>query len=533
VVESDFEPEELISEILKSPVDLIWFGGIGTYIKSEAENNIQVGDPANDALRVNASEVRAKVIGEGANLGVTQAGRIAFSLRGGRINTDFIDNSAGVDCSDNEVNIKIALAAARRAGKLGEKKRNALLVDMTDEVSGLVLEDNRLQALALSVAETGGAKSAAAHIRLIEKLEEMGGLDRKTEGLADHETFSRRASDGAGLTRPELAVLLSSAKLAMQDAIERSELVKDDALLPLLINAFPKPMQLGFAKQLEEHQLRNELIATKLSNRVINRLGLIHPFELAEEEGVGLAQIASAYVTVEQLLGLESLWEAIEGGNMPEEARLLLLERAAAAISSHMADLLRQNGGSLGPSGDIKALTAGVGELAKSSENLLTPAVRARFAGLQAQFAEAGAPASIATRVVHLFEIDGSIGLAGLARDSGTEPALLATAFIELGARLGLDWAQHTAESMAPSDPWERLLVNGLARDFQHMRIEFLRRRCGHKVGILASVEKWANTNSDTVDQFRKMIGRDQSLSPVAPAMLAQVAIQARNLLER
>ncbi|HAU21328.1 MAG TPA: glutamate dehydrogenase, partial [Erythrobacter sp.] len=533
VEEEEFEPDELISAIVKSPVDLIWFGGIGTYIKSRAENNIHVGDPANDALRVNADEVRAKVIGEGANLGVTQAGRIDFALSGGRVNTDFIDNSAGVDCSDNEVNIKIALAAARRAGELGEKRRNSLLVKMTDEVSDLVLEDNRSQALALSIAESGGAKSAAAHMRLIEKLEETGGLDRKTEGLADHETYSRRASDGTGLTRPELAVLLSSTKLAIQDSIEQSVLVNDEALLPLLVEAFPKPLQKGFGKQLEEHQLRNELIATKLANRLVNRLGLIHPFELAEEEGVSLAQIASAYVTVEHLLGLETLWEAIERANMPESARLLLLERSAAAISSHMADLLRQSGGSLAPSSDIEMLAAGVEELAKSSDRLLTPAVRARFDGLQEQFAKAGAPANLASQVVHLFEIDGSIGLAGLARDSETEPGMLASAFIDLGARLGLDWAQHTAESMTPSDPWERLLVNGLARDFQHMRIDFLRRRCGHKVGILASVERWADTNSDTVKQFRTMIDRAQGHTPVAPAMLAQVAIQARNLLER
>ncbi|MFN7177914.1 MAG: NAD-glutamate dehydrogenase domain-containing protein, partial [Thermaurantiacus sp.] len=174
-----------------------------------SENHIEVGDPANDALRINADEVRARVIGEGANLGVTQAARIAFSLKGGRINTDFIDNSAGVDCSDNEVNIKIALAAATRSGKLSPKKRNALLESMTDEVGQIVLEDNRLQALALSIAEAGGAAATASHLHLIERLEELGGLDRRTEGLADDETLLRRAADGKGLMRPELAVLLS------------------------------------------------------------------------------------------------------------------------------------------------------------------------------------------------------------------------------------------------------------------------------------------------------------------------------------
>ena len=530
---AEFEPDALISAILKSRVDLIWFGGIGTYIKSEAENNVQVGDPANDALRVNAGDLHAKVIGEGANLGVTQAGRVAFALAGGRINTDFIDNSAGVDCSDNEVNIKIALAAATRTGHLSAKKRNALLVEMTEEVADIVLEDNRLQALALSIAEAGGARTAGAYMRLIERLEETGSLDRRTEGLADHETYARRASEGRGLTRPELAVLLSSAKLALQDAIEKSDMVKDSALEPLLIGAFPQPMRTAFHKQLVSHQLRGEIIATKLANRVVNRLGLIHSFELAEEEAVGLDQIASAFVGVEQLLDLDALWQAIETARMPEKARLLLLERAAAAISSHMADLLRQSGGTLAPSEYIGSLDAAVHELSSASDRLLSAPVRARFAGLRAKFVEAGAPAALAAKDVHLFEIDGSIGLAGLAQESGIKPELIASAFIDLGARLGLDWAQQTSESMAPSDPWERVLVNGLARDFQHMRIDFLRRCSNQNAALMTSVEQWAQVNAVAVAQFAATIARAQAQAPAAPAMLAQIAIQARSLLER
>ena len=220
--QSAIEPEALISAVLKAPVDLIWFGGIGTYIKASQENNVQVGDPANDALRVDAADVKAKVIGEGANLGITQAARIEFSLHGGRCNTDFIDNSAGVDCSDNEVNIKIALAAAKRSGKLSEPKRVALLESMTDEVAEIVLEDNRLQALALSIAEQGGAGAVPPQLRLIEALEDRGALDRQTEGLASSEALGRRTSEGMGLTRPELAVLLSSTKLVLQEAIEQS-----------------------------------------------------------------------------------------------------------------------------------------------------------------------------------------------------------------------------------------------------------------------------------------------------------------------
>ncbi|MFM7404114.1 MAG: NAD-glutamate dehydrogenase domain-containing protein, partial [Erythrobacter sp.] len=297
----DIEPEALITAILRAPVDLMWFGGIGTYVKAPQENHIQVGDPANDSLRVDATELRAKVIGEGANLGVTQAGRIAFSLVGGRINTDFIDNSAGVDCSDNEVNIKIALAAATASGKLSEKKRNTLLAAMTDEVGALVLEDNRLQALALSVAESGGPGACASYVRLIERLEEGSDFDRRTEGLADGETLTRRAADGQGLTRPELAVLLSSAKLALQSAIEASALPDDPVLEPVLIARFPSAMRKAYAAEISAHRLRREMIATSLSNRIVNRIGVVHPFELAEEEGVGLAEVAAAFVVAERL----------------------------------------------------------------------------------------------------------------------------------------------------------------------------------------------------------------------------------------
>lgn len=531
--QKDIAPETLISAILKSPADLIWFGGIGTYIKAEAENNVQVGDPANDSLRVNACDVRAKVVGEGANLGVTQAGRIAFALRGGRINTDFIDNSAGVDCSDNEVNIKIALAAARRSGKISEKARNALLEDMTDEVADIVLEDNRLQALALSIAQIGGAQAMPSHLRLIEKLEESGDLDRKTEGLADSETLMRRAGDGHGLTRPELAVLLSTTKLVLQSAIEQSPLVNDKALVPVLVGTFPQPMQDKFRRQILNHRLNAELIATKLANRIVNRLGLIHPFELAEEEGVSLAQIAAAYVAVEELLGLRDLWLSIETARMPETARLLLLARTAAAVSSHMADLLRESGASLEPAQMIAHLAKGVTKLSDSAGSMLSEVAQARSRELQAQFVEAGAPAALAQRVVYLFDLDGAIGLAGLAKESSVPTETLTRAFIKLGTELGLDWAQQSAEDMAPSDPWERLLVNGLARDFQQMRLDFLRRRKAPKSGPEAVVDRWLDSQSAAVAQFKVMIGRAQLHMPVTPAIMAQVASQARNLLER
>ena len=534
--QAEIEPEALISAILKAPVDLVWFGGIGTYIKASHENNVQVGDPSNDPVRVDASEVRAKVIGEGANLGITQAGRIEFSLEGGRINTDFIDNSAGVDCSDNEVNIKIALAAARRAGKLSEPKRNALLEEMTDEVAEIVLDDNRLQALALSIAEVGSAGAVEAQLRLIETLEEGGNLDRRTEGLADHETLGRRAKDGAGLTRPELAVLLSSCKLVLQDAIEAGALTEDEALEPLLVEAFPAPMQKRYRKQIESHRLRRELIATKLANRIVNRLGMVNPFELAEEEGATLEQVAGVFVLAERLFGMDALWQDLEDTKMPEKARLLLFDRAAKGMRIHMADLLAAGAGTAAPSAMLAELTKGVKKLADATDSLLAEESQHQSKQLQGEFAEAGAPEALAARVANLFEMDGAVGLARLARTQEIDALDLTRAFTSLGSALGLDWAQATAALMNPSDVWERLLVAGLARDFQQMRLEFLRRlsrRKDAKKDMPAMVEKWVAENSVAVRQFRTMIGRAQAQSPVAPAMLAQVASMARNVLDR
>ncbi|WP_095012271.1 NAD-glutamate dehydrogenase domain-containing protein [Tsuneonella mangrovi] len=536
IEDSELEPEALISAILKSPVDLLWFGGIGTYVKAPEENNAQVGDPANDALRVNADELRARVIGEGANLGATQAGRIAFSLSGGRINTDFIDNSAGVDCSDNEVNIKIALAAARRGGRLSEDKRNALLVEMTDEVAQLVLEDNRLQALALSIAESGGSQAVNAQVRLIEALEERGYLDRKTEGLAANDVLSRRAGEGVGLTRPELAVLLSSAKLALQDAIESSDLPDDPLLESMLIEAFPAPMQGKFGKYIRGHRLRREIIATKLANRIVNRLGLVHPFELAEEEGVELAQVAAAFVAAERLFELGGLWCRLERASMAEAARLMLFDRLSAAVGNLISDVLRTAGGQVAPDALVKDLGKNVRLLSESADQLLAGVAKAQSGKLRQAFVDAGAPDKFAAEVAHMFDLDGSVGIAQLARESAIDPADLTRGFTRIGEELGIDWAQTTAAQMNSSDVWERLLVDGLARDFQQMRIDLLRRlsrRKGAADDLPGVVGRWLDEHATSVSQFRAMIDRAQHYSPVAPAMLAQIGGQARNLLAR
>ena len=530
----ELEPDALISAILRAEADLLWFGGIGTYVKAHGENNVEVEDPANDALRVDADTLHVKVIGEGANLGITQAGRIEFALRGGRINTDFIDNSAGVDCSDNEVNIKIALADAVRSGKLSEKKRNALLEAMTDEVAALVLEDNRLQALALSIAERGGAKASGAQVRLIQTLEDSGDLTRATAGLADEETFGRRAGAGQGLTRPELAVMLSSTKLVLQNAIEQSSLPDDPLLAQTLFEAFPETMRGPCERYIERHQLRREIIATKLANQMVNRLGMVHPFELAEEAGANLAQVTRAFVVAERLFDLEGLWRGLDTAKMEEGARLLLFERTARAVRGHMADLLRGGAGRTQPGETVAQLTPSLRTLTENTEALLRGEAERQSRELVEGLLASGAPRSEARAVAGLFELDGATGIARLAADSEMDPLEITRSFTDLGERLGLDWAQSTAAQMNPSDPWERLLIAGLARDLQQVRLDFLRRlsrRAKARSDMGAALDAWFDEHAVEVKSFTAMVGRARASAEATPAMLAQIASQARGLL--
>jgi glutamate dehydrogenase len=531
VADAAMEPTALIAAILKAPADLLWFGGIGTYVKAAAENNATVGDPANDRLRVDAEDLRVTAIGEGANLGTTQAARIAFAARGGRINTDFIDNSAGVDCSDNEVNIKIALNREMIEGRLAFEPRNVLLASMTDDVAALVLEDNRLQTLALSIAETGGVAAVPSYARIIEIFEADGRLDRAVEGLAPGDVLLRRGLEGLGLTRPELAVLLATAKLALQDAIETRGLGLDPALQVDLHAAFPRAMRETQGPAIDAHRLRGEIVATKLANRIVNRLGILHPFELAEEEGCAMADIAAMFVVAERLFGLDALWQRIETTAMPEAARIALFDEAALGVRSQIADLLRVTASGAGIEAVLARLSRGIAQLDGQTGHLLLDEARSQSARIAAALEAAGAPAELAQQVVRLFELDGAVGLADLGDRLGLDEAELTRAFTRLGQALGLDWAQATAARLSPTDPWERLLIAGLARDFQQLRLDALAR--GGGADPQAAVEAWLSANAARVGQFKAVIDRARHAAQPNAAMLAQIAGQARVLLAR
>ena len=525
------DPISLITAILKAPVDLLWFGGIGTYIKASTQTNEQVGDPANDALRIDARDVQAKVIGEGANLAINQAARIEFATLGGRINTDFIDNSAGVDCSDNEVNIKIPLNREMREGHLKEEARNKLLAEMTDEVSDLVLEDNRLQSLALSIAESRGHLGLPGFVRTIEVLEALGRLNRKVEGLESSDVLLRRGHEARGLTRPELAVILSMSKMTLQDAAEELKLADDPTMEGELMAAFPEPMQKRQADAIRVHRLRHQIIATKVANRLVNRLGPSLPLDMTEEEGVGLPQVITAFLVTERLLDLKTLWAKIEGAKVNETSRVALFALAAKTVRSHIGDVIRAAAGDTSVAQVCEVLRPGTEKVAANTSGLIRAEVRGEAASRRTQLEALGAGKEITDRLVRLYELDGVFGIAALGARRELDELAITRAYTRLGEVLGIDWAQQQVARYMPSDNWERLLAAGLLRDFEQVRIDFISRVRSEDPD--ESVERWVDRNPRRIAQFRALVDRAKLAGTVSAPMLAQIANQARILLSR
>jgi len=523
-------PSDLIRAILHAPADLLWFGGIGTYVKSTDESSEDVGDRANDANRVNADDLQVKVIGEGANLAITQAGRIAFARAGGHINTDFIDNSAGVDTSDHEVNIKIALQTPARAGLLAETDRIALLASMTDEVARHVLDDNRRQTLALSVAEREGAAAVPAYERVIQTLEDAKRLDRRVEGLPSDDLLAQRAQAGQGLARPELAVLLAHAKMAIYDALIASPVVDDPLLDADLLAAFPRALAQRFPDAVRTHRLRREIVGTGLANAVVNRGGIALAFQLAEEHGVGLAEVAAAFLSARHLFDLDTLWAALDA-LPPAAPQVQLYEAATEGLRLQMADILRAFGPTAMPSDVVAAAAPGVARIEADLANILRPEPRATLGRLRDALAKLGADEDVVLRIARLTALDGAVATAELAASIHAPEVQVAQAYTAIGQTLGLDWAKGRAAALNPADPWERLVVATAERDFEQLRFDLIRRIAPPGTDPAAAADAWAAANPASVARVTATIARARHGAATTAPMLAHIAAQARAAL--
>ena len=466
ISEDSIAPASLIQILLRHESDLLWFGGIGTYIKASGETHADAGDKANDALRVNADTLRARVVGEGANLAVTQRARIAFALMGGRINTDAIDNSAGVDTSDHEVNIKIAVGDVITAGHVAHADRVAFLASMTDDVEQHVLVDNYLQTLALTLAEANAPALLDSHIGLMRALERSVRLDRAVEFLPDDEALAQREAAKRGLTRPEIAVLLAYAKNGLYATLLATALPDVAELQSELLGYFPKRLRELSPETLVRHRLRREIIATVVANALLNRMGPSYVEDTHFRTGRDADAIARAFLIVRDVFSLNAIWHDIEALDnlVPATAQTRLLQAIMAIVEQAVRWLLL-SGVALEPAACVARFKPGVARLTEALETILPERERQVNETRMAMLTKAGVPDDLAHRVVVLNTLSTAMDIVEIADSLGHDVVQTGRTHLAVGVDLGLLMLRRQARAMPTTTHWQRLAADALTDD--------------------------------------------------------------------
>lgn len=465
-------PVELMRAIIKAPVDLFYNGGIGTYVKSSAQSNAEVGDRATDALRVNGNELRCKVVAEGGNLGFTQLGRVEYAMAGGRVCTDAIDNSAGVDCSDHEVNIKILVRAAMEAGKLDATERDAFLASLTDEVGELVLRDNYFQTQSLAVSAVRAHKLLDAQQRFIRHLERNGRLNRRVEFLPSDEEFVERREQKIGLTAPERAVLLAYSKMELYDELQLSDLIDDAYVAKSLVTYFPKALQQRFGDIMPTHQLKREIIATEIANSTINRTGSVFVHRMREETGATAAEVVRCYILTRDVYRMNEVWNAIDALDnvVPAATQSEMLIESGRLILRGTLWFLRRRAEKM-PIADVVSyfepgITTVSGHLAKllSAEDLV--ALKASVAHLVAQ----GVPATLASEVARHDAMYAVLDIVEMAQELKRDVGLAAQVYFALVGKLNLRWVASQITSLPFETHWQAMARAAMRDDLANLQ---------------------------------------------------------------
>lgn len=528
VTASAMTPAELINTILRCETDLLWFGGIGTYIRASTETDDQAGDRANDAVRITGLDVRAKVIGEGANLGVTQRGRIEYAARGGRINTDFIDNSAGVNSSDQEVNIKIAVSPPVIDGRLSQDERNRLLASMTDDVAAGSLANNYQQSLALSLAELRSVSDLGYLARLTRALEGRGLIDRKLEALPSRSEMAQKQAAGAGLTRPELAVLLSWAKIALSADLLAGTVSDHPVCDPILMDYFPPALRERFHKDLEAHRLRREIIVTGLTNQMINHAGPAMAVRLADESGRGPDDIAYAYLAATSAFDLPALWRDIDAldGKITGQRQLELYARVQDLLLEQIAGFLRR-----GVSGDLGTVIdeyrRGIATVAETIVTGATERQQAARTEDRQRLEGFGVPPLLAARLADLDLLVHVPAITRLARETAQPGANVARIAFAVADYLHLDELKARAGALKVTDYYDRLALNGAVRS-----LETAARTLAREVlaGGTPDLAQWEKSSGARFAKVKPTLDEMAAGSEVTVSRLTVVASQVRDL---
>ncbi|CAI8866676.1 NAD-glutamate dehydrogenase [Pseudomonas soli] len=540
-IEADrLTPTELLHALLQAPVDLLWNGGIGTYVKASSESHADVGDKANDALRVNGNELRCKVVGEGGNLGMTQLGRVEFGLNGGATNTDFIDNAGGVDCSDHEVNIKILLNEVVQGGDMTEKQRNQLLGSMTDEVAGLVLGNNYKQTQALSLAARRARERIAEYKRLMADLEARGKLDRTIEFLPSEEQLAERLAAGQGLTRAELSVLISYSKIDLKEQLLKSLVPDDDYLTRDMETAFPPSLVSKFADSMRRHRLKREIVSTQIANDLVNNMGITFVQRLKESTGMSPANVAGAYVIVRDIFHLPHWFRQIEALDyqVPAEIQLTLMDELMRLGRRATRWFLRSRRNEQDAGRDVAHFGPKIAQLGLKLDELLEGPTRERWMNRYQGFVDAGVPELLARMVAGTTHLYTLLPIIEASDVTGHDPAQVAKAFFAVGSSLDLTWYLQEISNLPVENNWQ-----ALAREAFRDDIDLQQRAITISVLQMADapedmdarVALWCEQHRVMVERWRAMLddlrnatGTDYAMYAVANRELVDLALSGQ-----
>ena len=509
--EKSLAPNELISAILKAEVDLLWNGGIGTYIKSKSETHSDVGDRANDGLRINGSELKCGIIGEGGNLGVTQLGRVEYMLRGGRGNSDFIDNAGGVNCSDNEVNIKILLNQIVSTGDMTEKQRNKLLLSMTDEVGEIVLRENFLQAQSISVSEERAEKMVKELMRFIHWLEKEGRLDRELEFLPSDEELLERLARGKGLTRAELAVLTAYGKMVLKEELRSPEVANEPFYKDVLVNYFPKPIRRKYASQTQDHPLKDEIIAMRLANEMVDYLGSNFAFRAMDETGATPADVATCFTLAKEIYEMPTMWKQIEAldHSVPASIKHNMIYQTQRMVRRCTRWFLRHRRKNLAIQEGIEYFKDGVIELQKTIHKALDSVENEGINKDIESWVGYGVPKKLAEKICYLSTMFSALDIVEMSKLTGLKIAIVAEVYFKLGAKLELHWFLEQINMQAVDNHWQAFARASFREDLDWQQ-RSLTVAVLHMSNKAASAEEriinWIIDNSSLLSRWQQML---------------------------
>ncbi|MCA3749474.1 MAG: NAD-glutamate dehydrogenase, partial [Rubrobacter sp.] len=536
VQEERLTPAEVINALLKAEVDMLFNGGVGTFVKASDESHAEVGDKANDAIRADARELRCRVVVEGGNLGFTQRGRVEFAMRGGRIYTDAIDNSAGVDCSDHEVNIKILLDSIVKSGDMTVKQRNELLSKMEDEVASLVLRNNYLQTQAIDNSVSQANSMAEVHARYIRALEESGALDRELEHLPGPQELADRKAEGGGLTAPELAVLLAYTKITLYGELLRSDAPEDPYLSHDLERYFPAPLRERYAARMREHRLRREIVATHVVNSMVNRCGTTFAYRLGEETGAAVPDIVRAYAASREIFGMRALWEEIEGLDLrvPASTQTRMLLETRKLVERATRWLLRNRRPPLDIEEAISCFSGGARELMQKIPELMPAPDREALREREARLAREGVPEGIAERVALLDAMFSVLDIVDVSNATGEPLEAAAAVYFVLGDRLRLHWLRRHIEALPRDNRWQTLARAALRDDLYNQQATLtaeVLRSTPEGLEAPRKVEAWIEAHRRPVERALQVL-RDINSSGTFDLSTLPVALrEIRNLI--